>query len=486
MTSRRLEDDPVRWRDLPPSNAPASIRDAEKTDREIGDVVRMLAKSPPRDDLRLAQIRHRLDLLRTQGRAKVPLMLRTPLRMAVLLLASVGLGGVATALTGRFLGWRRAVGTMPMPGMDQPKIPASGREPHRWRVAMDAPAKLDLVIGPAGTELTVVEGRARIAPADVTDVTDVAGVTVGAGAAWRPIVPHVIPPSEHGALQAPGSTAAPPPPPSKSPDLKAVRPPVGPGVHRAAERAIALVASPDAEAPLLGPGSLGVPPAMDIGGSPVTPPRFEPGVAPAAQPSAREAKALAPRGVGVSSLGSVPMALRAEPASAVPTPALESWSETAVLMGAFRRLRTAHDPVGALALIDAYDHLSEHRGLSREATLARAEALLALGRKNAALTVLDGLRLSGRSIDRRATLARAELRAARSRRTAEAILDFDLVLETDVDDELGARALCGRAVLRETLGDVGGARADVRDYLKRFPADARRKEMTVMLDRLGG
>jgi hypothetical protein len=155
-------------------------------------------------------------------------------------------------------------------------------------------------------------------------------------------------------------------------------------------------------------------------------------------------------------------------------------------MNAFRRLRTAHDPIGALALIDAYDHLSEHRGLSREATLARAEALLALGRKGAALTVLDGLKLNGSSIDRRVALARAELRAAESRRAAEAIRDFDLVLESDLDDGLGARALYGRALLREATGDLAGARADLRDHLKRFSDDARRREVTVMLDRLGG
>jgi hypothetical protein len=474
VTIRRHED-PIRWRDLPTSGAQNRIDVAEEVAGELGEAARLLEKSLPADDLRLAQIRHRVALRLSQGRAEAPLLLRRPFRIAILLIASVGLGGVATAVTGRFLGWRRAIGTMLTHGAVTSSTPTRGRETHRWRVAVDAPAELDLIVGPEGTELAVVEGRVHIAPADGADG---ASVTVGPGSTWHGVVEGVVP----GVVQDSGPSQGPTLALAQSPSPKTLS--LGQRPHREIGRTVARAAPPDAEGPR-DPEPLVALPVTGGDGSPVTPPRFEPRVASTDQASAREALASAPRAGSTSSV-SAPSSLRPGPASSPPPSAPESSSEAAMLMTAFRRLRTGHDPIGALALIDAYDHLFERRGLAREATLARAEALLALGRKNAALTVLDGLNLSGSSIDRRAALARAELRAAERRRAADAIRDFDLVLESGVDDELSARALYGRAVLREAAGDVAGARADLREHLKRFGGDARRGDVMAMLDRLGG
>ena len=149
-----------------------------------------------------------------------------------------------------------------------------------------------------------------------------------------------------------------------------------------------------------------------------------------------------------------------------------------------RHLRSDHDPKGALAQIDEHDRRFPEGTLKREAALARAEALLALERKASALAVLDGLKLEGTAVDRRVELARAELRAARGRHI-EAMHDFDDVLKRSVGDDIGGRALFGRAVLRVGAGDIVGARDDLREYLRRADCP-RRSEAERTLRRLGG
>jgi hypothetical protein len=75
-----------------------------------------------------------------------------------------------------------------------------------------------------------------------------------------------------------------------------------------------------------------------------------------------------------------------------------------LLAQAIAKLRRAHDPDAALALLAQYRQLSDGE-LSQEASLLEAEALLAAGREEQALRALEALSLEGR----------ADLSAARDR-----------------------------------------------------------------------
>jgi tetratricopeptide (TPR) repeat protein len=170
-------------------------------------------------------------------------------------------------------------------------------------------------------------------------------------------------------------------------------------------------------------------------------------------------------------------------------------SEAALLARALGRLRRDHDPLWALGDLDEHDRQYPRGELRRETALARAEALLALDRNSEALDVLDSLKLEPSELDRRALLARAELRAHEGRR-AEAIADFDRVLQGVVDAntaidpashawQIAERALYGRAVCRLRGGDLGGARVDLRAYLERFPRGPHGGDVEKTLGRLG-
>jgi len=156
----------------------------------------------------------------------------------------------------------------------------------------------------------------------------------------------------------------------------------------------------------------------------------------------------------------------------VPVPAPD---EQAYLSRALRVLRDDRNATAALAVLDEYVTCFPHRALDLEAGMLRAEALLSLGRTHEALAELD--RLPMRSLPRRdGRLAlRGELRAAAGR-FRDAIADYDAVLaragEGPATGATGAvveRALWGRASARSHLGNDGGARNDLGQYLLRFP-----------------
>jgi outer membrane protein assembly factor BamD (BamD/ComL family) len=167
-------------------------------------------------------------------------------------------------------------------------------------------------------------------------------------------------------------------------------------------------------------------------------------------------------------------------AAAVPASATSA-DEHALITTALHKLRTSHEPAAALAVLDEY-HLRFPGGeLAPEAARLRAEALLRLGRKSVVLEELDRS-LSGQTpaSDERVVL-RGELRAAAGRWRA-ALADFDTVVRAhptspgsdDADDdqrvsERMERALWGRASARSHVGDDAGARADLHEYLRRFP-----------------
>lgn len=161
------------------------------------------------------------------------------------------------------------------------------------------------------------------------------------------------------------------------------------------------------------------------------------------------------------------------PSSSPPASAGESYQDTLLgesqlLDRAMSRLREAHDPYGALQLLDTYRAQFPQGQLRPEADLLRISALFGVGRQKEALAALDPLPLTEetpRAMELR--VMRGELRAAAAR-CAEAIADFDAALG-QVQGDLLERTLYGRSRCHQQRGDLGAARNDLADYLRRFP-----------------
>lgn len=143
--------------------------------------------------------------------------------------------------------------------------------------------------------------------------------------------------------------------------------------------------------------------------------------------------------------------------------------ESKLLTEAMRKLRQDDDPTGALSLLDEHDVRFGRAALAPEAALARIEALMKVKRDSEALSLLDGMSPAPNGIGRDLLIARAELRAAAGR-CAAAAPDFDRLLWDDPAlDAITERALWGRASCRARNVDAVRARADLKDYLSRFP-----------------
>jgi hypothetical protein len=149
--------------------------------------------------------------------------------------------------------------------------------------------------------------------------------------------------------------------------------------------------------------------------------------------------------------------------------------EQALLGEAMRVLRVGHDARTALALITEHSERFPQGALHAEETMLRIEALLALGRGDEALSVLDKTTLASLPNRDQQLVVRGELRAAHGR-WREAREDFDEVLrERSLPAahaklrSLQERALWGRASARSRLGEQPGARADLDLYLRHFP-----------------
>jgi hypothetical protein len=140
---------------------------------------------------------------------------------------------------------------------------------------------------------------------------------------------------------------------------------------------------------------------------------------------------------------------------------------------ALAQLRVDGDAAGALGLLAEHRRRVPHGALAPEALMAEVEALLALDRRREALRALDTLAIG--PIPRGDALAvlRAELRAGAGR-CAEAIADFNrCAVGERCPADVEARALYGRAVCRQRLGQRAAARDDVHRYLTRFPGGPR-------------
>ena len=159
----------------------------------------------------------------------------------------------------------------------------------------------------------------------------------------------------------------------------------------------------------------------------------------------------------------------------MPAPPSPITVEQALLGDILKLLRTEHNPKAALALLDEHARRFPDTVLAPEAGMFRAEALLTIGRKAEALSVLDGLPLASMPSRNERLVLRGEFRSVAGR-WQEALADFEMplsVLKSGFDArsrEVLERALWGRASARSHLGDEAGVRADLVRYLREFPS----------------
>jgi hypothetical protein len=141
---------------------------------------------------------------------------------------------------------------------------------------------------------------------------------------------------------------------------------------------------------------------------------------------------------------------------------------------AIKLLRVARDPKSALTMLDRHASELRENSLGHEALILRVEALLVLERQDEVLRILDSAALADVAASHSLLVTRGKLRAA-AHRCGEGIGDFELVLAESRQPERDA--LMGRAICRQRLGDVAGARADLERYRREFPADPHLPEL---------
>jgi hypothetical protein len=165
-------------------------------------------------------------------------------------------------------------------------------------------------------------------------------------------------------------------------------------------------------------------------------------------------------------------------------------AESAVLGRALTQLRQRHDAVAALAELDRYGTNFPSGLLSAEAERTRVDALLLAGRLSEAREILARLTLGSGGRDLELRVLRAELTAGTTSNArgscVAALRDYEVALAERSSGALAERALWGRAACKARLGDRAGARADLRDYLVRFPTGAHAAMATARLRDGGG
>ena len=143
--------------------------------------------------------------------------------------------------------------------------------------------------------------------------------------------------------------------------------------------------------------------------------------------------------------------------------------EARLLARAFRHLRSEGDATAALAALDERERQFGAGALGTEAGLARAEALLLLGRADEALPILVGLRDPRAGLTPEVRVARAEL-LARARRCVEAAADFDALLAPGrAARHAGTGALRAGVVPPASSDARTGAQLDLDQYLQEYP-----------------
>jgi Flp pilus assembly protein TadD len=142
--------------------------------------------------------------------------------------------------------------------------------------------------------------------------------------------------------------------------------------------------------------------------------------------------------------------------------------EPQLLAAALQKLRRDHQPAAALELLDQHTARYPSGALIAEATVARVDALLALGRRRDAREVLERVSLSGYPRRRELLVLRGEL-ATEAGDCADALLDLDIVARIPAGDEIEERATYGKAVCLARLGQRHEAGTILQAYLRRFP-----------------
>jgi len=138
---------------------------------------------------------------------------------------------------------------------------------------------------------------------------------------------------------------------------------------------------------------------------------------------------------------------------------------------AIRLLRVQRNPQAALALLERGGPALMQGSFGPEVAALRIEGLLALGRTSAALDDLERLSIATLPKATEWLVVRAELRG-KAGRWLLAEEDFSAALANRygaLKPELEERALWGRTVARLHRGNIGIARSDAQDYLRRFP-----------------
>jgi len=151
-----------------------------------------------------------------------------------------------------------------------------------------------------------------------------------------------------------------------------------------------------------------------------------------------------------------------------PAAVAEVDDEARLVARAFRHLRSEGDAPAALAALDQRERRFGAGTLASEAGLARAEALLLLGRTADALPILLALRDAPAGLTPEVRAVRAEL-LTRAKRCAEATADFDALLAPGAPAATRERALYGRASCRLQGARPGDAQPDLARYLAEFP-----------------
>ncbi len=461
------ETDPIRW---------AARTDGPAIEDQVGADIRKMGRPDLPDDHALARIQQRVVVPAARRRgafARFALVAGIPLVFA---------GGVVSAQLGGFPFRREnpsVVSELSVPKGSTARL----RGKRRRQIAVVGPAEVSVgnggdadavalgdglivveageqpvAVSAGGVTVSVPAGAAgavsatgagapeAIALAGALTVTSSRGTTaLGERQLWREGATASAPPDRlEGAaralsgetrvetpLPAPPAAMLPAPPPA------IVAPPVRPPPARRLRSAAAVVAIAEPRT-----ASAPVPPPVE----PTTPP-------PLPAPALPQRRAL-----------SLPLLAPSPPVGA----GVAADGELALITTAVRKLRTDDDPRGALAALDQHRARFPAGALGREATLARVEALLALGRRGDALGVLDDAAVGDLPRARTVRATRGELRAELGR-CADAIKDFDLLLATGPRDAYAERALYGRAVCRLRDGQAAHARADLDLYRATYP-----------------
>ncbi len=163
--------------------------------------------------------------------------------------------------------------------------------------------------------------------------------------------------------------------------------------------------------------------------------------------------------------------------------------EHTLLAGVIRRLRVEGKAMDALTELGDYNARFPQGVLAPEAAALTAETLLKLGRKAEAIHALNELLARPLPGNDERRVLRGELLASLGS-WRDAAADFDKTLVSTEDNAnsrprafLVERALWGRAVARNRLGEDPGARSDLTEYLRRFPNGAFAIQAARALDR---